>query len=156
MTASMRFEGSLNVELVEFRTNLIPYPRIHYPLVTFAPFLTPYRANHETNTTQQLMMACFNPANQMVKCDPSKGFYMACCLLFRGDIIANDINSSIHTIKSYKNIKFVSWSPTGFKVTHFCTYVIILAGSRVLSNNNEKINKNQVVKTIVPGSVLSY
>ncbi|XP_063622335.1 tubulin alpha chain-like [Cydia splendana] len=116
MTASMRFEGSLNVELVEFRTNLIPYPRIHYPLVTFAPFVSASRAYHETMSTSQLMMACFEPANQMVKCDPRTGKYMACCLLFRGDVNPNDINSSINQIKSMKNIRFVSWSPTGFKI----------------------------------------
>ncbi|XP_063362543.1 tubulin alpha-1 chain-like [Cydia amplana] len=116
MTASMRFEGSLNVELVEFRTNLIPYPRIHYPLVTFAPFVSASRAYHETMSTSQLMMACFEPANQMVKCDPRNGKYMACCLLFRGDVNPNDINSAINQIKSMRTIRFVSWSPTGFKI----------------------------------------
>lgn len=116
MTASLRFEGSLNVELVEFRTNLIPYPRIHYPLVTFAPFTPPSRSIHETITTQQLMMSCFEPSNQMIKCDPRNGSYMSCCLLFRGDVNPNDINLTINQIKSLRSIKFVPWSPTGFKV----------------------------------------
>ncbi|XP_014357013.2 tubulin alpha-1 chain-like [Papilio machaon] len=116
MTASMRFEGSLNVELVEFRTNLIPYPRIHFPLITFAPFLSASRAMHEANSTSQLIMSCFEPANQMVKCDPRQGNYMSCCLLFRGDINQNDINAAINQIKSTRTIKFVSWSPTGFKI----------------------------------------
>ncbi|XP_050348656.1 tubulin alpha chain-like isoform X2 [Nymphalis io] len=108
MTTSLRFEGSLNVELVEFRTNLIPYPRIHYPLVTFAPFVPPSRSMHETMTTQQLMMSCFEPSNQMIKCDPRNGSYMSCCLLFRGDINPNDINSTITHIKSLRSIRLVS------------------------------------------------
>ncbi|RVE49223.1 hypothetical protein evm_006115 [Chilo suppressalis] len=116
MTASLRFEGSLNVELVEFRTNLIPYPRIHFPLVTFAPFVPPTRALYDTMTTQQLLMSCFEPANQMVKCDPITGRYMSCCLLFRGDVNPNDINSAINQIKNMRSIQFVSWSPTGFKI----------------------------------------
>ncbi|XP_072932944.1 tubulin alpha chain-like isoform X2 [Epargyreus clarus] len=116
MTASLRFEGSLNVELVEFRTNLIPYPRIHFPLVTFAPFVPASRAAHETMTTHQLMMSCFEPSNQMVKCDPRRGNYMSCCLLFRGDVNPNDINTAINQIKSMRSIKFVPWSPTGFKI----------------------------------------
>ena len=33
ITVSLRFEGALNVDLSEFQTNLVPYPRIHYPLV---------------------------------------------------------------------------------------------------------------------------
>ena len=34
ITASMRFEGALNVNLMELQMNLVPYPRIHFPLVT--------------------------------------------------------------------------------------------------------------------------
>ena len=37
ITASLRFDGALNVDLTEFQTNLVPYPRIHYPLATYAP-----------------------------------------------------------------------------------------------------------------------
>lgn len=127
MTASLRFEGSLNVQLVEFRTNLIPYPRIHFPLVTFAPFLPASRAMHENNSTQQLMMSCFEPSNQMVKCDPRSGNYMSCVLLFRGDVDANSINTSINLIKTMRSIKFVSWSPTGFKV---CLVPILIVDLR--------------------------
>merc|ERR1719336_3797182 len=32
---SLRFDGALNVDLTEFQTNLVPYPRIHFPLVTY-------------------------------------------------------------------------------------------------------------------------
>jgi hypothetical protein len=28
ITASLRFDGSLNVDLNEFQTNLVPYPRV--------------------------------------------------------------------------------------------------------------------------------
>ncbi|KFO99663.1 hypothetical protein N300_09499, partial [Calypte anna] len=30
ITASLRFDGALNVDLTEFQTNLVPYPRIHF------------------------------------------------------------------------------------------------------------------------------
>ena len=36
ITASLRFDGALNVDLNEFQTNLVPYPRIHFPLVSEA------------------------------------------------------------------------------------------------------------------------
>ena len=31
VTASLRFEGALNVDLNEFQTNLVPYPRFNFP-----------------------------------------------------------------------------------------------------------------------------
>ncbi|XP_074917343.1 tubulin alpha chain-like [Chelonoidis abingdonii] len=36
ITASLRFDGALNVDLTEFQTNLVPYPRIHFPLRIFS------------------------------------------------------------------------------------------------------------------------
>ena len=40
ITASLRFEGALNVDLTEFQTNLVPYPRIHFPLATYGPVMS--------------------------------------------------------------------------------------------------------------------
>jgi hypothetical protein len=52
----------------------------------------------------------------MVKCDPRNGKYMACCLLYRGDVVPKDVNSAISAIKTKRSIQFVDWCPTGFKV----------------------------------------
>ena len=116
ITASLRFDGSLNVDLTEFQTNLVPYPRIHFPLVTYAPIVSPEKAAHEQFTVGDITNACFEPHNQMVKCDPRHGKYMACCLLYRGDVVPKDVNTSIAAIKTKKTIQFVDWCPTGFKV----------------------------------------
>lgn len=52
----------------------------------------------------------------MVKCDPKRGKFMACCMLYRGDVVPNDVNTAISKIKSGRSISFVDWCPTGFKV----------------------------------------
>ncbi|RUS82403.1 hypothetical protein EGW08_009855 [Elysia chlorotica] len=119
ITASLRFDGSLNVDLTEFQTNLVPYPRIHFPLATYAPIISAEKAYHEQNTVQEITNACFEPANQMVKCDPRHGKYMACCLLYRGDVVPKDVNAAIATIKTKRTIQFVDWCPTGFKLMPF-------------------------------------
>uniref|UniRef100_A0AC34FHM7 Tubulin alpha chain n=1 Tax=Panagrolaimus sp. ES5 TaxID=591445 RepID=A0AC34FHM7_9BILA len=76
ITASLRFDGALNVDLTEFQTNLVPYPRIHFPLATYAPVISAYR----------------------------------------GDVVPKDVNSAIAAIKTKRQIQFVDWCPTGFKV----------------------------------------
>ncbi|KAK8382232.1 hypothetical protein O3P69_015280 [Scylla paramamosain] len=116
ITASLRFEGALNVDLAEFQTNLVPYPRIHFPLTTYAPIISAEKAYHEQMSVPEITKACFEPANQMVKCDPRNGKYMACCLLYRGDVVPKDVTNAISTIKTKRSIQFVDWCPTGFKV----------------------------------------
>ncbi|XP_071623361.1 tubulin alpha-8 chain isoform X1 [Heliangelus exortis] len=116
ITASLRFDGALNVDLTEFQTNLVPYPRIHFPLVTYSPIISSDRAYHEQLSVAEITNSCFEPNNQMVKCDPRHGKYMACCMLYRGDVVPKDVNEAIAAIKTKRNIQFVDWCPTGFKV----------------------------------------
>lgn len=37
-------------------------------------------------------------------------------MLYRGDVVPKDVNSAIAMIKAEKSVRFVEWSPTGFKV----------------------------------------
>jgi tubulin alpha len=93
ITASLRFAGSLNVDLNEFQTNLVPFPRIHFPLATYAPIISASKASHEANSVAELTYSCFEPGNQLVKCDPRTGKYMACAMLYRGDVSRDPFQS---------------------------------------------------------------
>jgi hypothetical protein len=46
LTASARFPGSLNVDLNEITTNLVPFPRLHYLI----PALSPLRLGGKPNS----------------------------------------------------------------------------------------------------------
>ena len=116
ITASLRFDGALNVDLTELQTNLVPYPRIHFPMVNLAPVITAEKAYHEKLSVAEITNSVFEPANQMVKCDSRHGKYMACCCLYRGDVVPKDVNAAIATIKTKRTIQFVDWCPTGLKV----------------------------------------
>ncbi|KAF6094850.1 hypothetical protein HJG60_011930 [Phyllostomus discolor] len=51
-----------------------------------------------------------------MKCNPCYSKYLACCLLYRGDAVSEDVNAAIATIKVKHSIQCVDWCPTGFKV----------------------------------------
>ncbi|KAH8919955.1 alpha1 tubulin [Atractiella rhizophila] len=115
VTSSIRFEGALNVDLSEFQTNLVPFPRIHYPLMSYAPLLPENNAAHERNSVSEMIAACFD-SNSYMNVRAVEGRYMSCALLFRGDVVPRDANAAVANIKTRKTIRFVDWSPTGFKL----------------------------------------
>jgi tubulin alpha len=115
LTASLRFDGALNVDITEFQTNLVPYPRIHFMLTSYAPIISAEKAYHEQLSVAEITNSVFEPACMMVKCDPRHGKYMACCMMYRGDVVPKDVNAAIATIKTKRTIQFVDWCPTGFK-----------------------------------------
>merc|ERR1712005_57120 len=115
LTASLRFDGALNVDITEFQTNLVPYPRIHFLLGSYAPVISAEKAYHEQLSVSEITNSVFEPASMVTKCDPRHGKYMACCLMFRGDVVPKDVNAAVATIKTKRTIQFVDWCPTGFK-----------------------------------------
>merc|ERR1719337_815885 len=112
LTASLRFDGALNVDITEFQTNLVPYPRIHLAIASFAPIISAEKAYHEQLSVSEITNAVFEPASMLVKVDPRHGKYMACCLMYRGDVVPKDVNSAVATIKTKRTIQFVDWCPT--------------------------------------------
>jgi len=116
-TISLRFAGKLNVDMTEFQTNLVPYPRMHFMLSSYAPIISRSRSRHEVMSVMQLTTSAFDPSNMFAKCDPRHGKYMACCLLYRGDVRSQEATKAVdHIKKNRSSIQFVDWCPTGFKV----------------------------------------
>ncbi|KAK4392381.1 Tubulin alpha-1 chain [Sesamum angolense] len=115
LTTSLRFDGAINVDITEFQTNLVPYPRIHFMLSSYAPVISAAKAYHEQLSVPEITTAVFEPSSMMAKCDPRHGKYMACCLMYRGDVAPKDVNTAVATIKTKRAVQFVDWCPTGFK-----------------------------------------
>ena len=69
LTASLRFDGALNVDVTEFQTNLVPYPRIHFMLSSYSPVISAEKAYHEQLSVAEITNSAFEPASMMAKCD---------------------------------------------------------------------------------------
>lgn len=85
-------------------------------LSSYAPIVSAEKAYHEQLGVAEISNSVFEPANMMAKCDPRYGKYMACSMMYRGDIVPKDVSRAICTIKTNRTIQFVDWCPTGFKV----------------------------------------
>ena len=59
MTASLRFNGSVNVELSEFETNLVPYPQFCFLMTGFAPIMTSEHLNKSRPIVTDMSLATF-------------------------------------------------------------------------------------------------
>ena len=91
---------------------------IHFMLTSYAPIISAEKAYHEQLSVAEITNSVFEPACMMVKCDPRHGKYMACCMMYRGDVVPKDVNAAVATIKTKRTIQFVDWAPTGFKCGH--------------------------------------
>lgn len=71
------------MDMTEYQTNLVPYPRIHFLLTSYAPLLSASKYRHEQMNVREITAASFAEKNMMAKCRASSGKYMACCLMYR-------------------------------------------------------------------------
>jgi len=115
-TASLRFDGTLNVNMQDIHTNLVPFPKFNFLLVSYAPIISAEKAYHEQLSVAEITNSAFEPAMFMAKCDPSQGIYMAVNLMYRGDVVPKDVNAAVATIETKQTIQFVDWSPEASKV----------------------------------------
>merc|ERR1712156_545604 len=86
MTSALRFEGDLNVDMNEFQTNLVPFPRLHFMTSSYAPLLE--RSKDDANkNVWELVESAFNPDLFNVlysDFDTAEDKYMAISVNFRG------------------------------------------------------------------------
>merc|ERR1712154_656029 len=119
MTASLRFGGELNVDLCEFQTNLVPFPRLHFMITSMAPILTPQKMEVGNISVRAISESCFNPQNFFTKLsdfEAEEDKYMAISVNYRGDVKAKEASATVQWLKANKKVCFVDWCPTGFKV----------------------------------------
>jgi len=118
MTAALRFEGDLNVDMNEFQTNLVPFPRLHFMTSSYSPLLA-NNAKDNKKSVWELVEAAFNPDMFNVKYsdfDTAEDKYMAISVNFRGKVTSKEANENIQKLKKLSKVNFVEWMPTGFKV----------------------------------------
>uniref|UniRef100_R4FLP9 Tubulin alpha chain n=1 Tax=Rhodnius prolixus TaxID=13249 RepID=R4FLP9_RHOPR len=128
-TSSIRFDSHLHSDFMDFHTNLVPFPRLHFPVLSLSPINSPEVLITDPLNTVDITTKCFDKNHRMATCTNENGLYMACCLMFRGDITTKEIHDALASLK--KEVKFVDWSPTGFKIGLTYEPPITIPGSEI-------------------------
>jgi len=119
MTAALRFDGELNVDMNEFQTNLVPFPRLHFMTTSLAPVISKDKNSHEAHDCRRITDDCLQANSFLVKYsdfDVVEDKYMAISLNYRGAIKSKVANATVQWVKTQGKVSFVEWCPTGFKI----------------------------------------
>jgi len=119
MTAALRFDGELNVDMNEFQTNLVPFPRLHFMTTSLAPVISGAKNDHEAHDCRRITDDCLQASSFLVKYsdfDVVEDKYMAISLNYRGEIKSKVANATVQWVKTQGKVSFVEWCPTGFKI----------------------------------------
>uniref|UniRef100_T1IQF1 Tubulin/FtsZ GTPase domain-containing protein n=1 Tax=Strigamia maritima TaxID=126957 RepID=T1IQF1_STRMM len=114
LTSSSRFQGSLNVDLNEITTNLVPFPRLHYITSSLAPIYGLMDVGIPLRTIDNTFTEAFSRNSRLLSFDPDVGTYLASAVLLRGNICYSDLRRNIDKIKS--KLRFASWNQEAWKV----------------------------------------
>jgi tubulin beta len=115
ITTCLRFPGQLNADLRKLAVNMVPFPRLHFFMTSFAPLGSPTMLNYSSMTVAQMTHQMFDPRHMMVACNPRHGRYLACAAIFRGKLSTQDIEFQVNDFHKKHSKLFVEWIPNNIK-----------------------------------------
>ena len=115
ITCSLRFPGQLNADLRKLAVNLIPFPRLHFFLVGFAPLSSRGAMGFKSLTVAELTSQMFDAKNMMAASDPRHGRYLTASIMFRGNVGTHEVDEQMRLVQSKHSSYFVDWIPNNIK-----------------------------------------
>jgi hypothetical protein len=122
VTCSLRFPGQLNCDLRKVAVNLIPYPRLHFFMVGFAPLTSRGSQQYRALTVPELTSQCFDAKNMMCAADPRHGRYLTASCMFRGRMSTKEVDEQMMNVQSKNSSYFVEWIPVSRAPLRVCAW----------------------------------
>ncbi|KAI4214574.1 MAG: hypothetical protein LQ351_002991 [Letrouitia transgressa] len=120
VTTCLRFPGQLNSDLRKLAVNMVPFPRLHFFMVGFAPLTSrgahTFRAVSVSELTQQM----YDPKNMMAATDFRNGRYLTCAAIFRGKVSMKEVEDQMRNVQNKNASYFVEWIPNNVQ-TALCS-----------------------------------
>jgi len=115
VTTCIRFPGQLNCDLRKIAVNLIPFPRLHFFMVGFAPLTSRGSQQYRALTVPELTQQMFDAKNMMCAADPRHGRYLTALAMFRGRMSTKEVDEQMLNVQNKNSSYFVEWIPNNIK-----------------------------------------
>ncbi|KAF7131364.1 hypothetical protein CNMCM5793_004535 [Aspergillus hiratsukae] len=120
ITVSFRFPGQLNSDLRKLAVNMIPFPRLHFFMVGFAPLTSRGSNSFRAVTVPELTQQMFDAKNMMTASNYQNGRFLTCSTLFRGKVSMREVEDQMRNIQNKNSSYFVEWIPNNVQ-TALCS-----------------------------------
>jgi tubulin beta len=117
VTTCLRFPGQLNSDLRKLSVNLVPFPRLHFFMIGFAPLTSRGSQQYRALTVPELTQQQFDAKNMMCAADPRHGRYLTCACMFRGRMSTKEVDEQMLNVQNKNSSYFVEWIPNNIKST---------------------------------------
>merc|ERR1712079_500920 len=115
VTCGLRFPGQLNGDLRKLAVNLIPFPRLHFFMIGFAPLTARSSQTYRNLSVAELTTQMFDAKNMMCAADPRHGRYLTASALFRGKMSTKEVDEQMVNVQNKNSSYFVEWIPNNIK-----------------------------------------
>lgn len=115
VTTCLRFPGQLNSDLRKLAVNMVPFPRLHFFMVGFAPLTPRGSAAYRASTVAELTQQMFDSKNMMAASDPRHGRYLTVAAMFRGNVSMKEVDEQMMNVQNKNSAYFVEWIPNNVK-----------------------------------------
>merc|ERR1712027_93285 len=100
ITASLRFPGKLNGDLRKLGVNLVPFPRLHFFLVSQAPLFKKGTGSKVRLNVKELTSQAYSARNFYSNVKPDDGKYLAASFVYRGAMSTQDVDNNIEKLQT--------------------------------------------------------
>ena len=111
VTTSLRYPGQLNSDLRKLAVNLVPFPRLHFFMVGYAPLTSIGSQSFRSLSVSELTTQMFDSRNMMAASDPRNGRYLTVAAFFRGKVSVKEVEDEMHKVQTRNSSYFVEWIP---------------------------------------------
>uniref|UniRef100_A0A453H1E7 Tubulin beta chain n=1 Tax=Aegilops tauschii subsp. strangulata TaxID=200361 RepID=A0A453H1E7_AEGTS len=141
VTCCLRFPGQLNSDLRKLAVNLIPFPRLHFFMVGFAPLTSRGSQQYRALTVPELTQQMWDAKNMMCAADPRHGRYLTASAMFRGKMSTKEVDEQMMNVQNKNSSYFVEWIPNNVKSSVCDIPPVGLAMSSTFVGNSTSIQE---------------